>query len=361
MTKGTTKSSRRTKSKKRSAAKSKPNFFKAHSLAVTIAGAIFAAAIIGIAIITLPSYHGKDVMIYIPQTATEASIKDTLKTRLGNAMGNRVYMLWQLQGGSPSHSHGAYMASDGMSAGRLSHRIASGAQTPVRVMFNGTRTLDKLADQLTGNLELSPEDFLKACDKVLTDSGLTRPEFPAAFIPDTYEFYWTITPEQLVSRLYSQRNKFWAGTRLQKAKDAGLTPVQVATVASIVEEETAKADERPKVARLYLNRLNRGMRLQADPTVKFAVGDFSIRRVLHSHLTVDSPYNTYMNKGLPPGPIRIVEAATIDAVLNAPRHDYIYMCAREDFSGYHNFSTEFSQHRQNATNYQAELDRREIK
>ncbi|MEG0253878.1 MAG: endolytic transglycosylase MltG, partial [Muribaculaceae bacterium] len=149
--------------------------------------------------------------------------------------------------------------------------------------------------------------------------------------------------------------------RISKAKALGLTPFEITTLASIVEEETSKSDERGKVARLYLNRLAKGMLLQADPTVKFAIGDFSIKRVTKEHLRVQSPYNTYVNAGLPPSPIRFPEKSTIDAVLNAPAHDYTFMCAKEDFSGYHNYTTSFSVHLANARIYQAALNARGIK
>ena len=164
-----------------------------------------------------------------------------------------------------------------------------------------------------------------------------------------------------MSQVADSYKRFWTDERRAKARKLGLTPVGVATLASIVEEETAKADERPRVARLYLNRLNKGIKLQADPTVKFAIGDFAIRRISGRMLKTPSPYNTYIVVGLPPGPIRLVETATIDGVLDAPQHPYIYMCAKEDFSGYHNFATDYKSHIANARRYQAELNKRNIR
>ena len=220
--------------------------------------------------------------------------------------------------------------------------------------------MKQLSERIASQLQCTPDEFMRACEEVLPDSGFSRQNFPAAFIPDSYEFYWSATPANVVRRLLDYRNRFWNKERRAKAKELNLTPAQVATVASIVEEETAKADEKPKVARLYLNRLKKGIKLQADPTVKFASGDFSLRRITGKYLAIESPYNTYKVNGLPPGPIRIPAGSTIDAVLNAPQHDYIYMCAKEDFSGYHNFASDYSTHMANARRYQAELNRRGI-
>lgn len=331
-----------------------------HLLAVTVAGILIVIAAAGAILFALPSYKGPDCRLYIPKGATEAAVKDSLKSRLGITMGNRVYLLWTVQGGDPRTAHGSYLLTDGMSALKISHRLAKGMQTPVSVAFNSARSLDRVAADVMKNLEAEPEDFLHACQRVLPDSGYTEAQFPAAFIPDRYEFYWTAEPANIVRRLLAERNRFWTLERIARAKALGLTPVDVATIASIVEEETAKIDERPKVARLYINRLQRGMRLQADPTVKFATGDFSLRRITAEHLKTASPYNTYIVDGLPPGPIRIPERSTLEAVLNAPAHDYIYMCAKEDFSGYHNFATNYATHAANARRYQAELNRRNI-
>ncbi|MDE6693970.1 MAG: endolytic transglycosylase MltG, partial [Muribaculaceae bacterium] len=243
----------------------------------------------------------------------------------------------------------------------ISRKILNGRQDPVKVVFNNVRTLGQLADKVASKMEFDASAFSRACDSVLASKGLTPEQRPAAFLPDTYEFYWNASPEYVVERLAGYHDKFWNDERRRKADVLGLTPVEVATLASIVEEETAKVDERPKVARLYLNRIRKGMKLQADPTVKFAVGDFSLRRILGAHLKVESPYNTYLHEGLPPGPIRVVDKRTLDAVLDAPAHDYVYMCAKEDFSGYHNFAVTFAEHQANADRYRRELNRRGIR
>ena len=309
-----------------------------HSLGLLIAVIAFLVsigAVFAFVFIPYSGSEGRSEWIFIPKGSTAAAVKDSMKTNLGSSMGTRVYMIWKLMGGNTDTSQGAYKVSSGQSALNISRRIAP-------------------------QLQCTPEEFLEACYEVLPDSGFDRPNFPAAFIPDSYEFYWSSTPANVVTRLLDYRNKFWTDERRSKAKSLGLTPTEVATVASIVEEETAKTDEKPKVARLYLNRIAKGIKLQADPTVKFASGDFSLRRITGKHLAIESPYNTYRIKGLPPGPIRVAAGATIDAVLNAPDHDYIYMCAKEDFSGYHNFAKDYATHQANARRYQAELNRRQI-
>lgn len=343
--------------------KKKQSWVRQHSLGLLIAAiAAFVAActVIGFVFIPYSGKDGKSEWIYIPKGISTAAVRDSMKNTLGSSMGNRVYVIWKLLGGNSEVSQGAYKVSGGQSALNISKRIARGHQSPVEVRFNGTRTMKQLSERIASQLQCTPDEFMRACEEVLPDSGFSRQNFPAAFIPDSYEFYWSATPANVVRRLLDYRNRFWNKERRAKAKELNLTPAQVATVASIVEEETAKADEKPKVARLYLNRLKKGIKLQADPTVKFASGDFSLRRITGKYLAIESPYNTYKVNGLPPGPIRIPAGSTIDAVLNAPQHDYIYMCAKEDFSGYHNFASDYSTHMANARRYQAELNRRGI-
>ena len=250
-----------------------------------------------------------------------------------------------------------------MSAWQVALKLARGGQTPVRVTFNNVRTIDQLAGRIVEQLCFSKDDLLALLqnDSVCADLGFTQATLPALFLPDTYEFYWTVTPEEFLQKMKREYRRYWMGPREEQAQAWGLTPVEVATLASIVEEETNKPDEMGTVAGLYMNRLRKGMPLQADPTVKFACGDFSLRRILKAHLAIESPYNTYRVTGLPPGPIRIASKQALDAVLNHRPNDYIYMCAREDFSGYHNFAVTWSEHQRNAARYQRELNRRGIR
>lgn len=241
--------------------------------------------------------------------------------------------------------------------------LRNGSQTPIRLTIPSVRTLPQLSSVLGKKLMMDSTavaDLLSA-KEVHERYGKNPNTMVTLFLPDTYECFWNITPEALLQRMEKESKVFWNEERMGKAKSLGLTPEEVVTLASIVDEETNYAPEKARVAGLYLNRLRMGMLLQADPTVKFAVGDFALRRILHQHLTVDNPYNTYRYKGLPPGPIRIATKAAIDAVLNAEKHKYIYMCAKEDFSGAHNFAANYSEHQKNARRYAAELNRRGIK
>lgn len=303
------------------------------------------------------TYQGKPVELFIGPDFSDEDVERQMVKSLGEDYGSTLYRLWTWRVDSPARSVGLYLINTGDKAWSVVNRLRIGVQTPRMLTFNNIRLMDDLATRVSNVMLFSPEDFKAACDSVLPSLGYTPEEYPAAFIPDSYQVFVTQTAPEIVKRLVSERDKFWNAERLAKADTLGLTPVQVATLASIVEEESAKTDEHPVIARLYLNRLERGMKLQADPTVKFAVGDFTIRRVLNTHLQAPSAYNTYLNEGLPPGPIRIPAAKTIDAVLNAPHHDYIYMCAKEDFSGYHNFTTSYADHLSNARRYQSALNR----
>lgn len=303
------------------------------------------------------THSGEAVRIYIPANSTSDAVADTLASNLGS-FGNKTARLWRLLDAHPEVAHGSYLVEDGTKAIALARAIAQGRQTPVRLTVNNMRTIGDLAARVGAKLEFDSAAFIAAADTLLPAAGFDTPNFPAAFLPDTYEYYWTASPETVINNMLRVRNNFWNVERRGKAAALGLTPEQVASIAAIVEEESNMRDERPVIARLYLNRLEKDMPLQADPTVKFAVGDFSLRRITSAHLAIESPYNTYRNTGLTPGPIRIAERASIDDVLNAPPHDYLYMCARSDFSGYHDFATTYDRHRINAARYHRALNAR---
>lgn len=242
-------------------------------------------------------------------------------------------------------------------------QLKRGHQQPMMLTIPEVRTLDMMAGALGRKLMADSTALADAMadSSLCARLGFSGPTLPCLFIPDTYEVYWNISPEKLLERMKKEHDAFWTKARLQKAEALGLTPAEVQTLASIVDEETAVGSEKPRVAGLYLNRLRKGMLLQADPTVKFAVGDPTLRRILNKHLTADSPYNTYRHAGLPPGPIKVASVQGINAVLNAEKHDYLYMCAKEDFSGTHNFARTSSEHIQNARRYQQALNARNIR
>ncbi len=258
---------------------------------------------------------------------------------------------------------GRYAVSSGMSNLQLLNDLRRGHQVATRLTFNNIRFKEDLAERLDEQLMLDKDELLSLLnDSAYCDSlGFTTETITSLFIPNTYEVYWNIPADKLMQRMKREYIAFWTDVRLEKAKAIGLTPAEVATLASIVEEETAASDEYPIVAGLYLNRLHRGIPLQADPTVKFAVGDFTLQRILFEHLEVDSPYNTYKHAGLPPGPLRIPTIKGMDSVLNYMKHNYLYMCAKEDFSGRHNFAVTLAEHNRNANRYRAELNRRKIR
>ncbi|WP_215224476.1 endolytic transglycosylase MltG [Echinicola shivajiensis] len=253
---------------------------------------------------------------------------------------------------------GLYAIKPKMSNKDLVSLLRSGSQTPVQLTFNNIRTKEDLSEKITSNLEIKNEQFLHLLEDSLYIRKFKFEEetIMSMFIPNTYEVYWNISPEQLFDRMYREYNKFWNDERKEKARVLGMTPEEVSTLASIVQAETAKRDERPKVAGVYINRLERNIPLQADPTLVFALGDFNIKRVLNVHKEIESPYNTYKYAGLPPGPINLPEISSLDAVLNYQKHNYIYFCAKEDFSGYHVFSTNLRDHLNQARKYQSALN-----
>ena len=255
---------------------------------------------------------------------------------------------------------GAYKLVGGMTATQVARKLALHQQDPVRVTFNNARLKEQVAGKMARTLMCDSAAILKAMldPAFLAEAKVDAANVASIFLPDTYEVYWNIKPEELMQRMLREYNRFWNEKRQQQAQALNLSPREVSILASIAEEETTNRQERGTVARLYWNRLQQGMLLQADPTVKFALGDFALKRILLRHLEVDSPYNTYRYAGLPPGPIRVVEKATIDTILNSRPNNYLYMCAKPDFSGRHNFATSLAEHLRNADAYHQALNAR---
>jgi UPF0755 protein len=257
---------------------------------------------------------------------------------------------------------GRYELKRGMNNFQLVRKLRSGRQTPLNLTFNNIRTKEQLAGRLGKQLMADSASILNLLNDTsfLSEYDLNTSTSISLFIPNTYEVFWNMSAMDLFNRMHKEYNKFWTAERKEKAANIPLTPSEVSTLASIVEEETNSKNERPIVAGLYINRLKKNMNLQADPTVKFALGDFGLKRLLFGHLKYDSPYNTYKNAGLPPGPIRVATPEGIDAVLNYSQHNYIYMCASDALNGEHKFAITWEEHLVNARKYRKELNDRKI-
>ena len=257
---------------------------------------------------------------------------------------------------------GRYKIRNGWSNNELVNVLRSGRQDPVMVVFNNVRDLEGVAGKVSRYLAC---DSVELANYLLAEErpgeyGLEHSNFTTMFIPNTYEFFWSTSPEEFAKRMAGEYKKFWEGERDRKAKRKDMSRTEVVTLASIVDEETMFDEENARVAGLYLNRIEQGIALQADPTLKFAMGDFTVQRILNKDKKIESPYNTYMYRGLPPGPISIPSVSAIDGVLNAEKHSYLFMCAHHDFSGKHAFAKTLAQHNKNARAYQKELNRRGI-
>tara|TARA_B110000003_G_scaffold45391_1_gene43195 strand:+ start:1237 stop:2187 length:951 start_codon:yes stop_codon:yes gene_type:complete len=256
---------------------------------------------------------------------------------------------------------GAYKVKTNMSNYDMITMLRSGNQTPINITFSYARKIDDLAEKVTKKLKMSDDDLLSYLyDNIKEYNDFNKLDIISIFLPDTYEVYWNISPKKLTEKMYSEYKKFWNKERLEKLDKINLEQKEVIVLASIVASESRMLDEADRIAGLYMNRLNNNMRLQADPTLVFAANDYTIRRVLNKHKRIKSPYNTYIHKGLPPGPIRLASKNYIDAVLNYEKHDYIFMCAKEDFSGYHAFATNLTDHNRNAKKFQMALNLRKI-
>jgi UPF0755 protein len=258
---------------------------------------------------------------------------------------------------------GRYRLTKDMSNRSLINMLKAGNQEPVNIAFQNVRLKHTLAGMISKKIESDSTSILGLLDSAafVEKYGFNTENIYTMFIPNSYEIYWNSNAEKFFLRMHAEYLKFWNADRKAKASKINLSQADVSILASIVDSEALNDSEMPRIAGLYMNRLLKGMRLEADPTVIFAANDFTIRRVLNRHLRINSPYNTYLNEGLPPGPITMPSINAIDAVLNYEKHDYIYMCAKEDFSGYHNYASNLSQHLQNARKFQDALNQRNIK
>ncbi|MDX2304453.1 MAG: endolytic transglycosylase MltG [Microscillaceae bacterium] len=258
---------------------------------------------------------------------------------------------------------GRYLIKKNMNNLALVRTLRAGLQHPVKVTFNNIRIKQEFAKKIANYLDFKENELLQ----LLKDSSITlkygfdTTNILSMFIPNTYEFYWTTSPEVFIKRMHQEYQKFWNKTRTSKAKSLGLSLQQVSVLASIVQAESNMSQEKPRIAGVYINRLQKRMKLEADPTLVFALGDFSLKRVLNRHKQIESPYNTYQNEGLPPGPINMPSIQSIDAVLNYEKHDYIFFCVKEDLSGSHNFAATYEEHQKNARLLHAALDLKGIR
>ena len=256
---------------------------------------------------------------------------------------------------------GAYKIKSNMSNYSLIKMLRSGNQTPINISFNYARKIEDLSKIITKDLKITNDEFMEFINNKKNDLyGFNKMNIMAMFLSDTYEVYWNISIESLFNKMHSEYTKFWNKERINKSNELKMSNIDVSILASIVASETLKIDEANTIAGVYINRLKKNMYLQADPTLVYAANDFSIKRVLNKHKKIASPYNTYINKGLPPGPIKLTTKEYIDAVLNYEKHKYIYFCAKDDFSGYHVFAIKLSQHNRNAKKFQKALNKRKI-
>ena len=302
------------------------------------------------------------VYIYIEPSTKYDEIVDQIKKQVNLPSEKFFKIISEKMKYPETIKTGRYAIRDGMTMPEIIRMLRSGNQSAVKLTFNNMRTNENLAGRISNQLMLDSVELLNVLkdETKLEVLGFDTNTIAAMFIPNTYEVYWDTSIDNLMNRMKKEYTNFWNESRKDKAKEIGLSPIEVSILASIVEEEATYSDEYSIVAGLYLNRLKRGQRLEADPTIKFALNDFSLRRILYKHLEVESPYNTYRNEGLPPGPIRIPSIKGIDATLSPQDHKYLFMCAKEDLSGRHNFATTHAEHLRNAARYQRALNERKI-
>ncbi len=341
------------------------NFLRRVFTAFLFIGGIGAAALI----VAYNSFYGdavkNEASIYIDSQTSYDQLCQKVDDAIGNsAIKSAAFKIYASHIDlSNRFKVGHYRLTEGMSTIRIARILALGEQTPINLIIGGARTTAQLASKLSRQIAADSVQLVNTLyDKEIRAShGYVRDSILSMFVPNTYEVYWTITPEQLLQRMHREYDAFWNDVRESRRKALKMSRHEVMTLASIVYEETKAEDEMPRVAGVYINRLRKGMPLQADPTVKYAMQDFGLKRILRKHLRTKSPYNTYINKGLPPSPICIPSIAAIDAVLGYEKHSYIFFCARPEFDGRHNFARTLREHNANARAYAAALNERGIK
>ena len=333
------------------------------ALAAAVVLIALAGAGTGYYLLLAPQFHPqKTQYVYIDRDDNLDSIYN--KVRQTGQAGNLTGFRWMARYRDYARCihTGRYAIHPGENVYHVFSRLYRGYQEPMNLTIGSVRTLDRLARNVGEQLMIDSAEIAAP----LSDSafihrlGYTPETLPALFIPNTYQVYWNMSVEEFLQRMQKEHAAFWNEKRRAQAQAMHMTPEEVATLASIVEEETNNNAEKPTVAGLYINRLHANMPLQADPTIKFALQNAGIRRITNADLNIDSPYNTYLHTGLPPGPIRIPSIVGLDAVLNYTRHNYLYMCAKEDFSGTHNFASNYRDHLRNARKYWNALNRRKI-
>lgn len=322
---------------------------------------LFAAFFYTLFLRSATDFKGDQATLYIPTSkANKTFVQGLVKKHLKKVQYTTFLAMSEWSGYWDKIKPGRYAIEKDASVFSIFRQLNGGRQTPVELTLNRFRTKKDLAKYVGGKLECTEAQvyrFITSNDSI-EQFGINQQTLLTIIIPNTYEIYWNSSPREFLERMSKESNAFWTDARIELAKLLGLSKEEIITIASIVEEETNDKAEKPTIASVYINRMKKGMPLGADPTIKFAIGDFSIRRVTFNHIntTAASPYNTYKNKGLPPGPICTPSISSIDAVLNAEKSDYLYFCAKADFSGSHSFASTAKEHFDNARKYRKALD-----
>lgn len=310
-----------------------------------------------------PNVTGNQDYLYIHTGATYADVLKTIKEQ--DMVKDTVTFNWAATNMNYIRrvKAGKYRLHQGMSNRKLINMLASGTQEPIQLEFHGLRMKEQFAGFVSKKIEADSTSIINLLDSAgyVTKYGFTTDNVYTMFMPNSYQLYWNISPDKFFKKMYASYEKFWTPERKQKAAAINLSQQEISVLASIVDAEALHDNEMPAIAGLYLNRLKKGMKLEADPTVIFALNDFTIKRVLNKYLSYNSPYNTYLHTGLPPGPIMMPSVSAVNAVLDYQKSEYIYMCAKADFSGYHAFATNMTDHLVNARKFQEALNQRNIK